>query len=572
MKSKKFVAAFSLLIICAAIGYYVFSCLSVDKEEMLSSLVRIQSYSHYELVEKDGKLLLSFDADTTDGTGCFVNSFPCVPSCKGKILVSMDSTIWNNKYAHVDPTALLEEKTDSLDSVYKDSQWKVHELNYYLRSHSVVDEGYNMISQYAQKETNLFHSSKKMLDSLHHFKGKDMKIVHKQKFVAFYQVPVKSANGKISKKTICQTINLIKDEEGTNAKKVVTKSKEGTYLFQLADQQTPDGITAIAQYQAKGMVCAANTPLFKFPTLYIRPDSISYYQGETDSIHRPDGYGQYFDLHGTYYEGKWQHGKRNGFGFSIAPKKPLKVGEWNKGRYRGERIVYTSDRIYGIDISKYQHVIGKKKYAINWRNLRITHLGNISKKTISGHVNYPIKFIYVKSTEGATMLNPYYRQDYLSARAHGFKVGSYHFFSTISPASLQARQFLKRSILQRGDFPPVLDVEPTKEQIQKMGGISVLFARVRTWLRMVERETGVKPILYINQTFVNKYLNLAPDLKQKYLIWIARYGEYKPDVHLIYWQLCPDGRVSGIHGEVDINVFNGYKDTYEKFIKTETIK
>ena len=38
-----------------------------------------------------------------------------------------------------------------------------------------------------------------------------------------------------------------------------------------------------------------------------------------------------------------------------------------------------------------------------------------------------------------------------------------------------------------------------------------------------------------------------------------------PVVHLVYWQLCHDGRVQGIQGEVDINVFNGYKEVFEEF-------
>lgn len=564
--SKKLLKMITLIVLLGAIGCYVFSCLSTDREKVCSSWVHVKSYSHYELME-NGKVLLSFDEDTISGTGCFVNSWMLVPSCKGRILVNIDSTIWHNKYAHINPDTLLKEKTAYLDSMYKDSQWRVHELSYYLHSHSVVDEGYNMISQYAEKEKHQYDYSKKMLDSLHNFSGRKLKIIHRLKFVAFYQTTLKAANGKRITKKASQEMTLLKGKDET-----ATFSKEGNYVFQLTSLQTPEGVRPLAEYQARKLIYADNTPLRKLPPLYYHPDSLSSYQGETDSIHQPHGHGAYLHQDGTYYEGAWVHGKRNGFGFSISGKKPLKVGEWKDDRYKGERIVYTSDRIYGIDISKYQHVIGKKKYSIDWKRLRISHLGNISKKTISGNVNFPIRFIYVKSTEGSTMLNPYYRQDYLSARAHGYKVGSYHFFSTISPAGQQARQFLKHTMMQRGDFPPVLDVEPTKEQIKKMGGIYVLFARVRTWLKMVEKDVGVKPILYINQTFVNRYLNLAPDLKHNYQIWIARYGEYKPDVHLIYWQLCPDGRVSGIHGEVDINVFNGYKDSYEKFIKTETIK
>ena len=118
----------------------------------------------------------------------------------------------------------------------------------------------------------------------------------------------------------------------------------------------------------------------------------------------------------------------------------------------------------------------------------------------------------------------------------------------------------------------MLDVEPTHQQIKAMGGPNALFRAVRTWLRMVGEHTGTKPVLYISQSFVPRYLSLAPDLKRDYNIWIARYGEYKPDVHLVYWQLCPDGRVSGIHLEVDINVFNGYRNEYNEFLSRECIK
>ena len=54
-------------------------------------------------------------------------------------------------------------------------------------------------------------------------------------------------------------------------------------------------------------------------------------------------------------------------------------------------------------------------------------------------------------------------------------------------------------------------------------------------------------------------------IKQNYQVWIARYGEYKPDVNLVYWQLSPDGRVRGIKTEVDINVFNGFQKEFEEY-------
>jgi len=83
---------------------------------------------------------------------------------------------------------------------------------------------------------------------------------------------------------------------------------------------------------------------------------------------------------------------------------------------------------------------------------------------------------------------------------------------------------------------------------------------------------GVKPLLYVSQNFVNKYMEDVPDIKRNYKVWIARYGEYKPDLRLAIWQLCPDGQVSGIRGKVDINVFNGYNDQYEDFLEEKCIK
>ena len=36
---------------------------------------------------------------------------------------------------------------------------------------------------------------------------------------------------------------------------------------------------------------------------------------------------------------------------------------------------------------------------------------------------------------------------------------------------------------------------------------------------------------------------------------------------LAFWQLTPEGRVRGIHGEVDVNVFNGDKEEFARWRK-----
>lgn len=303
-----------------------------------------------------------------------------------------------------------------------------------------------------------------------------------------------------------------------------------------------------------------------------RTDSLGTYVGQFNRHNQASGVGTYDSLNANnHYEGFWHADKRDGFGFASTERK-LRLGEWKENHYLGERMVYTNQRIYGIDISRFQHDIGKKHYPINWRQIRITHLGSISKKIIQGEVNYPVSFCYIKSTEGTTIRNKYYKSDYRNAKKNRIHCGSYHFFSINSNGKVQAEYFLRNTFFRKGDFPPVLDLEPLPSQIKKMGGTEVMFREVRTWMHIVEHRIGVRPILYINQAFVNKYLPDAADLRSRYNIWIARYGEYKPDVHLIYWQLSPDGRIQGIRGDVDINVFNGYHDRFEVFLNAERIK
>jgi len=301
-------------------------------------------------------------------------------------------------------------------------------------------------------------------------------------------------------------------------------------------------------------------------------DSTGTYSGELNRDAIASGHGAFVNRRNEIYVGQWRDGLRTGFGFALTAHKHIRVGEWKNDRYLGERIEYTADRIYGIDVSRFQHDVGRKHYPIDWSRVRISHLGSLSRKTISGKVDYPVSFCYVKSTEGTSVKNRYYRSDYTSARANGIRCGAYHFFSTKSSGTAQAQFFLRNSVFRKGDLPPVLDVEPSHDQIKKMGGVDALFRAVRAWLRIVGNATGSRPVLYISQTFVNRYLSLAPDLKRDYNVWIARYGEYKPDVRLAYWQLCPDGNVRGIRPKVDINVFNGYRSEYEDFLNKECIK
>ena len=301
-------------------------------------------------------------------------------------------------------------------------------------------------------------------------------------------------------------------------------------------------------------------------------DSTHFYVGNFNAKLQRQGFGVCHEFGRSYYSGAWDADKRHGFGFSVGERHMIRAGIWKRNVFRGEQMVYTADRVYGIDISRYQHEIGRKRYSINWPQLRITRLGAANASRIRGSQNYPVTFVYVKATEGTSSFNRYYAADIAAARRRGLRTGAYHFFSTRTPGAAQARHFLKMAKLRRGDLPPVLDVEPSDAQIAAMGGRQALYREMTAWLRVVKNYCGTMPVLYISQGFVNKYMARAPASLSRYQVWIARYGEYKPYVHLLYWQLSPYGRVAGIQGEVDINVFNGSRKQFQRFAAANGVK
>ena len=191
--------------------------------------------------------------------------------------------------------------------------------------------------------------------------------------------------------------------------------------------------------------------------------------------------------------------------------------------------------IHGIDISHYQG-------NIDWDKLR--------DGMIEG---CPLRFIMIKSTEGSTQMDDKFRDNFRQAREYGYIRGAYHFWSNKSSARDQAYFFLDNVRLEDGDLPPVLDIEHSPKDRKTED-----FQRdVLTWLHIVEDKYHVKPIIYTNYKFKEKYLS-AP-VFDDYPYWIAHYYvdkvEYKGPWK--FWQHTDVGRLPGIKGYVDFNIYNG---------------
>lgn len=119
-------------------------------------------------------------------------------------------------------------------------------------------------------------------------------------------------------------------------------------------------------------------------------DSTGTYIGEFNRSLVQEGHGIFFGKDGSYYNGNWKDGMYSGFGCAVGANGKTRTGEWKAGKFRGERLTYTAERIYGIDISRYQHGKGRKKYAIHWDKVRITHLGKSAarKSAVPSTIRY----------------------------------------------------------------------------------------------------------------------------------------------------------------------------------------
>ena len=130
--------------------------------------------------------------------------------------------------------------------------------------------------------------------------------------------------------------------------------------------------------------------------------------------------------------------------------------------------------------------------------------------------------------------------------------GAYHYYRPNENSLEQAALFIKTVKLQKGDLPPVLDIE----KLPKNQSIANLKLGLRRWLRAVESHYGVKPIIYSGERYYDDFLK---EEFSDYLFWIANYNFYREQIgsDWLFWQFTEKASIPGINGNVDVNIYNG---------------
>lgn len=203
-----------------------------------------------------------------------------------------------------------------------------------------------------------------------------------------------------------------------------------------------------------------------------------------------------------------------------------------------ERITFKSENInisntnylFGIDIS---HHNGE----INWDEVK--------------NSKHPIKYAFIKATEGQKLIDKRFHINWKKAKDNGFLVGAYHFYRPHVNSEIQFNHFSSTVKLEKGDLLPVLDIERESSL-----GKDNLIEGIKKWINLCEKKYGVKPIIYTGRKFYTKYLK---DEFSDCPLWIASYSNEK-SISEIDWdlhQFTENVIIKGIPERVDGNNFKG---------------
>lgn len=183
------------------------------------------------------------------------------------------------------------------------------------------------------------------------------------------------------------------------------------------------------------------------------------------------------------------------------------------------------------------------------------HNGHILWDKVAASTN--VRFVYIKATQGSSRVDKRYYENLRGARDAGLLVGSYHFFTSKSSATMQFLNFKNHVVATDQDLTPVLDVE--EEGIGSHWSREQMQDSVAVFVKLVKKHYGKLPVIYSNEHYYNTML--APRFNNHYL-FIANYNGKSPtiveDGRANLWQYSESGHIHGVGERVDlIKIVNG---------------
>lgn len=175
-----------------------------------------------------------------------------------------------------------------------------------------------------------------------------------------------------------------------------------------------------------------------------------------------------------------------------------------------------------------------------------------------------VDFVFIKVSEGATWNDRGFDENYRKAREAGLKVGAYHFFRYDRPGVPQAINVYNALWHKQLDLPLAIDVEDTGNA----AGVDdeTINQRLHDMVRFLENR-GIKLMFYTNKRGYRQYVSRDFSI---YPLWICSFTDPPVKAKWTFWQFTHSGRVPGIKGDVDLDVFNGTRAEFDSCVMLQT--
>lgn len=186
-----------------------------------------------------------------------------------------------------------------------------------------------------------------------------------------------------------------------------------------------------------------------------------------------------------------------------------------------------------------------------------SHNGNIDFKAVK---ESGVDFVFIKATEGIDFKDRLFRQNYENAEKAGLKTGIYHFFRFDKDGVEQAINLMKALGSRRPALGLVIDVEKSGNPDSiPPADINTRLSQMVDYLNLL----GHRVMFYTNR---DGYYDYLAESFPGYPLWICGFSKNPINAEWLFWQFNHRGKVPGIKGDVDINVFCGSRDEWNKFL------
>jgi len=213
------------------------------------------------------------------------------------------------------------------------------------------------------------------------------------------------------------------------------------------------------------------------------------------------------------------------------------------------------DLVHGVDVSYWEP-------KVDWSVLRAQGF----------------KFALVRATSGIGYVDPKFKSHWEDARKEGLLRGAYHYLIANQDAKQQADLFISTIRADRGELPPIIDLE---DKYNENATNTKIIDTCKAVLDRVEKAFGLKPMIYSRTQYLNVHVSRngkAPAWAKDYPLWLAQYPYvFDPNMHpnknmptqavgwqdWKIWQYSETALIDGVTSDIgaptecDLNWFRG---------------